>query len=58
MARFNTRGTRGTRDARDARETRVSKAAGPVSPVTTTGRTRTHLGGKGHLRDARWPWED
>ncbi|MEU1820193.1 TROVE domain-containing protein [Streptomyces roseifaciens] len=39
MARFNTR---------------ASKAAGPVSPVTTTGRrTRTHLGGKGHVRDAR-----
>ncbi|QLE70409.1 TROVE domain-containing protein [Streptomyces rectiverticillatus] len=38
MARFNTR---------------APKAAGPVSPVTTTGRTRTHLGGKGHARDDR-----
>ncbi|MEU1670967.1 TROVE domain-containing protein [Streptomyces roseifaciens] len=39
MARFNAR---------------ASKTAGPVSPVTTTGRrARTHLGGKGHARDAR-----
>ncbi|ARZ65724.1 RNA-binding protein [Streptomyces albireticuli] len=38
MARFNTR---------------APKAAGPVSPVTTAGRTRTHLGGKGHTRDDR-----
>ncbi|MEX2981176.1 TROVE domain-containing protein [Streptomyces sp. C36] len=38
MARFNTR---------------TSKTAGAVSPVTTTIGTRTHLGGKGHLRDVR-----
>ncbi|RLU83603.1 RNA-binding protein [Streptomyces griseocarneus] len=38
MARFNTRAPRPAR---------------AVSPVTTAGRTRTHLGGKGHLRDER-----
>ncbi|MBO0657346.1 TROVE domain-containing protein [Streptomyces triculaminicus] len=38
MARFNTR---------------ASKTAGAASPVTTTVSTRTHLGGKGHLRDDR-----
>lgn len=38
MARFNTRAT---------------TAARPASPVTTTARTRTHLGGKGHVRDDR-----
>ncbi|MEU5417885.1 TROVE domain-containing protein [Streptomyces sp. NPDC020667] len=38
MARFNTRAPKTTRAA---------------SPVTTTGQTRTHLGGKGHVRDDR-----
>ncbi|MEU1823089.1 TROVE domain-containing protein [Streptomyces abikoensis] len=38
MARFNTR---------------APKTARATSPVTTTGHTRTHLGGKGHLRDDR-----
>ncbi|MFI9724299.1 TROVE domain-containing protein [Streptomyces sp. NPDC052396] len=38
MARFNAR---------------APKAARPASPVTTTGRTRTHLGGQGHRRDDR-----
>lgn len=36
MARFNTR---------------APKAARPASPVTTTGYTRTHLGGKGYVRE-------
>ncbi|MDT0448104.1 TROVE domain-containing protein [Streptomyces hesseae] len=38
MARFNTR---------------APNPARPTSPVTTTGRTRTHLGGKGYARDDR-----
>ncbi len=38
MARFNVRTPKGGR---------------PTSPVTTAGRTRTHLGGKGYLRDDR-----
>ncbi|GHF70588.1 RNA-binding protein [Streptomyces mashuensis] len=38
MARFNTR---------------TPKTSRPTSPVTTTGRTRTHLGGKGYVRDDR-----
>ncbi|GAA0396758.1 TROVE domain-containing protein [Streptomyces luteireticuli] len=38
MARFNTR---------------TSGAVSPVSPVTTAGRTRTHLGGEGYVRDYR-----
>ncbi|MFC5722864.1 TROVE domain-containing protein [Streptomyces gamaensis] len=32
---------------------RTPAAARPVSPVTSTGRTSTHLGGEGHLRDDR-----
>ncbi|MET9416336.1 TROVE domain-containing protein [Streptomyces klenkii] len=44
MARFNTR-TPGPG--------RKPGAARPASPVTTTGRTRTHLGGKGYARDER-----
>ncbi|MGK5543895.1 TROVE domain-containing protein [Streptomyces sp. URMC 127] len=39
MARFNARAPKGS--------------GRPVSPVTTAGRTRTHLGGAGHVRDAR-----
>ncbi|MEV4505475.1 TROVE domain-containing protein [Streptomyces klenkii] len=38
MARFNAR---------------APKTARPTSPVTTTGHTRTHLGGQGHVRDDR-----
>ncbi|MEV5510172.1 TROVE domain-containing protein [Streptomyces orinoci] len=38
MARFNSR---------------TPKAVRPASPVTTTGRTRTHLGGQGYQRDDR-----
>lgn len=33
--------------------TRTSTATSPASPVTTTGRTRTHLGGEGYVRDDR-----